>query len=285
MTKTNFLKSAYTDFGQENSTNLIEYLKTIGGKSLSTNCKRQSAFKFEWNQKEIRLLNRCHIQNAVDYLTFIESCITKNQIKVVIADIANYVNYLDSNEDISFVLLSTNTQLSAVQFNNAERLFYKHQIGEHSQNNYSTDILTLYALRLSLESRVRGLLGIDYATIRGKYVGLSTLIKMSKGLNSVEYGKKVDWTEIEWVNNWLNHFMHRHLRPYPWIIHQAIQVLKPFINPKELLIKSNRTIRSFFNATYVNDESELEKEIESTLKEIDSEVKIKWQLKREIVKP
>ncbi|WP_431137974.1 hypothetical protein, partial [Psychroserpens mesophilus] len=80
----------------------------------------------------------------------------------------------------------------------------------------------------------------------GKNIGLSTLIKVSKGLNSVEYSNKMDWTEIEWVNNWLNHHMHRHLRPYPWIIHQALEVLIPFVDPKEPLVKSNRTIHSFY---------------------------------------
>ncbi|AIZ42367.1 hypothetical protein [Cellulophaga baltica] len=191
---------------------------------------------------------------------------------------------LDSNEDTSFILISTNTLPSAIQFDSAKRLFYNHQIRKQNQNNYSTDLLALYAIRLSLESRVRGLLGIDYATTNGKNIGLSTFMKIAKGLKYVEYSSNTEWTEIEWVNNWLNHHMHRHLRPYPWIIHQALEVLRLLVDPKEPLIKSNRTIYSFYSATYVIDESALQKEIEATLKELHIKVQIRWLDKREIVK-
>ncbi|QXP52615.1 hypothetical protein [Cellulophaga sp. HaHa_2_1] len=284
MRKTNYLKSAYTELSSENLDNLIGYLKQIGGKPLTTKCKRQNAFKISWTEKETKLQTRCHVQNAVEYLIFIKDSITKRQLQTVIADIADYVEYLDSNEDTSFILISTNTLPSAIQFDSAKRLFYNHQIREQNQNNYSTDLLTLYAIRLSLESRVRGLLGIDYATNNGKNIGLSTFIKIAKGLKYVEYSSNTEWTEIEWVNNWLNHHMHRHLRPYPWIIHQALEVLRPFVDPKEPLIKSNRTIHSFYSATYVVDESALQKEIEATLKELYSKVQIRWLDKREIVK-
>ncbi len=283
MGKTYLLKASYTELTKENVDNLIKYLYKIGGKSLTTKCKRQNAFKISWTDKETKLLTRCHVQNAAEYLNYIKGSITRGQLRTVVADIADYVQFLDSNEDTAFIILSTNTQPSAVQFDSAKRLFYNHQIREQNQNNYATDLLTLYAIRLSLESRVRGLLGIDYATVKGKNIGLSTLIKISKGLKSVEYSIKTEWTEIEWVNNWLNHHMHRHLRPYPWIIHQALEILRPFIDPKEPLIKLNRTIRSFYSATYVNDEIALEKEIESNLQELYPEVKIRWLDKREIV--
>ena len=284
MEKTYFLKNAYTKLTNENLDNIISYLKEIGGKSLTTKCKRQNAFKTSWLDKENRLLARCHVQNASEYLNFIKENIKKEQLRTVIADIANFVEFLDPNEDSSFIILSTNTQASAIQFDNAKRLFYNHQIREQYQNNYSIDLLNLYAIRLSLESRVRGLLGIDYATTNGKNIGLSSLIKISKRLKCVEYSTKTEWTEIEWVNNWLNHHMHRHIRPYPWIIHQALEILKPFVDPKEPLIKSDRTIHSFYSATYVNDENALENEIELHLKELYQEVDIKWLNKREIVK-
>lgn len=283
MEKTNFLKNAYTKLTNENLDNLISYLKEIGGKPLTTKCKRQNALKTSWSDKENKLLARCHVQNASEYLDFIKESIKTKQLKTVIADIAIFVRFLDSNEDTSFILLSTNTQASAIQFDSAKRLFYNHQIREQYQNNYSIDLLTLYAIRLSLESRVRGLLGIDYATSKGSNIGLSTLIKISKKLKCVEYSKETNWTEIEWVNNWLNHHMHRHIRPYPWIIHQALEILKPFVDPKEPLIKSDRTIHSFYSATYVIDESALENEIELHLKELYPEVKICWLNKREII--
>ncbi|MFK5890431.1 MAG: hypothetical protein QM486_06850 [Flavobacteriaceae bacterium] len=284
MTNTKFLKSAYTESTKESIDKLIAYLKQIGGKTLSYKCRRQNAFKTSWTNKDIRLLLRCHVQNAAEYLEFVKTSFLDSQIKVLIADIADFVNQLDPNEDTSFIVLSTNTQPSAVHFDIAKRLFYNHQIREQNQNNYSTDLLTIYAIRLSLENRVRGLLGIDYATSNGKNIGLSTLIKISKKLKSVVYSGNFDWTEIEWVNNWLNHHMHRHIRPYPWIIYQALETLKPFVDPKEPLIKSERIIHSFYSATYVNDENELEKEVELYLKNLYPEVKIKWLSKREILK-
>lgn len=284
MEKTYFLKSAYIKLTNENIVSLILYLKKIGGKPLTLKCKRQNAFKISWLNKETRLLARCHVQNAAEYLDIIKEDIKKEQLKTVVADLTNYVYFLDPNEDTSFIILSTNTQSSAIYFDSAKRLFYNHQIREQYQNNYSTDLFTLYAIRLSLESRVRGLLGIDYATTNGTNIGLATLIKISKGLKSVEYSNKIEWTEIEWVNNWLNHHMHRHIRPHPWIIHQALEVLKPFVDPKEPLIKSRRTIHSFYSTTYVNDEEAFEKDIESNLNELYPDVKIKWLNKREIEK-
>jgi hypothetical protein len=281
--KTKVLKSAYTESSIENVENLIEYLTKIGGKNLSIKCRRQNAFKILWTNKDIILLTKCHIQNAVDYLNSIKNNFSKTQIRILIGDLAKYVSHLDTNEDTSFILFSTNTQPSAIQFDSAKRLFYNHQIREQYQNNYSTDLLTLYAIRLSLENRIKGLLGIDYATNKGKIINLSTLIKISKGLKSVEYCKKINWDEIEWINNWLNHHMHRHIRPYPWIIHQSIEVLNPFIDPKEPLLKGDRKIYSFYSAAYVNDEKDFENEIESNLIKIYPDIEIKWLFKREIV--
>lgn len=232
----------------------------------------------------MNLRNRCHVQNAADYLQSIKDNYSKSQIKVVIADIAKYVNALDTNEDVSFTHVSTNTLPSAIHFDIAKRLFMTHQIRDQNQNNYNTDLLTIYALRLSLESRIRGFLGIDYATNKGKNVGLSSLIKISKVLNSVKYSKDFNWTEIEWINEWINHHMHRHLRPYPWTIHQAIESLKTFVDPKEPFITESRTVYSFYSATYVENEEELQEEIESSLKQEYPEIEITWLTKREIMK-
>ena len=284
MNKTNHLKSAYTNSTQENVEILIEYLQKIGGKTLTKICRRQNAFKTIWTKREVKLISRCHIQNAAEYLISIKTGYSNDQIKVIVADIAYYIKILDSNEDVGFILLSTNTLPSAIHFDIAKRLFFNHQIRNQNQNNYTTDLLTIYSLRLSLESRIRGLLGIDYATNKGKNIGLSTFIKVSKELQSVKYADDFNWTEIEWINDWLNHHMHRHIRPYPWVIYQAIEALKSFLDPKEPLIIEGRTVYSFYSATYVHNEKELEKEIESALKLEYPEIDIKWLSEREIVK-
>ncbi|MBA3284394.1 MAG: hypothetical protein H0U27_04960 [Nitrosopumilus sp.] len=281
MKKTQLIKSLYKS-NEISIEDLINYLNKIGGKALATKCKRQNSFKTFWKENETTLISRCHVQNASDYLMFIKDVHSKNQITIVIADILQYVRILDPFEDISFVL-NTNTQPSAIHFDCAKRLFYTHNIRLQYQKNYTTDLLSIYALRLSLESRIRGFLGIDYATIKGKNIGLSTFIKISKQIKSVEYTKEVNWDEIELVNKWLNHHMHRHIRPYPWLIHQAIEVLKLFIDPKEPIIKNNRTIYSFYSATYVVDEKKLENEIVEILTTQYNEIKIKWLCEREIL--
>lgn len=283
MNRTTHLKSVYRNLTKENVELFINYLHIIGGNTLTLICRRQNAFKTKWVMREVNLRSRCHVQNAAEYLLSIKDNYSKSQINAVVADIAKYVKTLDKNEDVDFILGSTNTLPSAIHFDIAQRLFITHQIREQNQNNYGSDLLAIYALRLALESRIRGLLGIDYATNNGKTIGLNSLIKISKGLKSVKYSKAVNWNEIEWINVWINHHMHRHIRPYPWIIYQAIQSLEAFVNPKKPLIIENRTIYSFYSATYVENEEDLHKEIESSLKLNYPEIEIAWLYKREIM--
>ena len=284
MNKTTHLRSVYKNSTKKNVQLLIEYLQSISGKPLTIICRRQNAFQIIWTQKGINLRNRCHVQNAVDYLQSIKDNFSKEQIKIVIADIAKYVKVLDANEDADFILLSTNTLPSAIHFNIAERLFMSHKLRDQNQNNYNLDLLAIYALRLSLESRIRGLLGIDYATNKGKIVGLGSFIKISKALKSVKYSEAINWNEIEWINEWINHHMHRHIRPYPWIIYQAIESLKSFIDPKNPFVTESRIVYSFYSATYVENEEELHTEIESSLINKYPEIEITWLSRREIMK-
>lgn len=277
--------SVYNDVTKENIEICVDYLHSIGGKELTVTCRKQNAFKTKWITREVILRCRCHVQNAAEYLQSIRDNCSKSQVKVVIADIAKYIGILDPNEDVSFILGSTNTLPSAIHFDIAQRLFITHQIRDQNQNNYNTDLLTIYALRLALESRLRGLLGIDYATINGKAIGLNSLIKISKDLKSVKYSKDVKWDEIEWINRWINHHMHRHLRPYPWTIYQAIESLKSFVDPKEPFLAESRTVYSFYSATYVENEEVLHKEIESSLKNEYPAIEIAWLASREILKP
>jgi hypothetical protein len=282
--QTETLKNIYSNIDKENIENLIHYLEKLGGKNLKLNCIRNNIFKVKWTLKEEQLIARCHIQSSIQYLSSLKNDFTKKQIQIVIADIKRFVQLLDKNENLSFIIVSTNTLPSAVHFSFAEDLFYKHQIREQNQDNYSTDLLTIYSLRLSLENRIRGLLGIDYATSNHQNIGLSTLIKIAKTLENVEYSKEINWNEIEWVNNWLNHHMHRHIRPFPWVIYQSIKTLKPLLDPKEPLLKNGREIHSFYSATFVENENEFEKEIISKLKEKYENIEITWNSKREISK-
>ena len=284
MEKTQFLKSACENLSSENLDNLIDYLTRIGGKPLKLKYRRQIAFKVSWTNKENITRARCHFQNSVDYLNFIRENISVQKLRIVIADLAKYVKIIDPNENTDFNLISTKTQPSAIQFDSAERLFYNHQIRGQNQNNYSSDLLAIYAIRLSLENRVRELLGIDYATNKnGKNIGLSSLIKISKNLTTVNYSNDFEWEEVEWVNDWLNHHMHRHIRPYPWIIHQSLEALKYLVNPKDPINKNNLKMYSFYTAAYVDDEVKFHQEINSKLNELYPGINIKWSSKKGIV--
>jgi hypothetical protein len=280
--KSKYLKTVYNSGNLENVLNLIDYLKSIGGKELKQSCRRQNAFKTSWPLKEEKLRARCHIQNAIEYLHSIKNEFSGDQINTVVADIAKYVKLLDSNEDTDFILLSSNTLPSAIHFGNARSLFYLHKIPEKN-NNYDTDLIVIYAIRLSLESRIKGLLGIDYVTENGIPIGLAKLIKVSKELKSVKYSDKFNWIEIQWVNEWLNHHLHRLLRPYPWVIHQAIEVLQPFLSPKEPIINQHTMRYSFYSASIVENEKIFKTEVETALNLQGSNINIQWKFQQEVM--
>lgn len=280
--KTNYSKSVYSSGNLENLLQFIDYLESIGGKKLNQSCRRQNAFKTHWSPKEEKLRARCHIQNAFEYLHAIKNEFSHDQVKIVVADIAKYVKFMDGNENIDFILLSTNTLPSVVHFGNARSLFYQHKIPEND-NNYNTDLLTIYAIRLSLESRIKGLLGIDYATENGSPIGLNKLIYISKQLKSVKYSNQLNWIEVQWVNDWLNHHLHRLLRPYPWAIHQAIEVLQPFLSPKEPIINEHKRKYSFYSASIVDNEKDFKIEVEAALKSTGSNINIQWKFQQEVM--
>ena len=283
MTKTTNLKVAYYDSSLENFQLLVNYLQSIGGKLISLNCRRQNAFKTKWIKKEEELRNRCHIQNAVEYLESIKDNYSKRQIQTVIADISTYVKKLDLNEEVSFITFSTNSLPSAIHFDIAKRLFLTHQIRDQHQDNYGTDLVSIYSLRLSLESRIKGLLGIDFAIAKGKPLGLNSLINIAKELKSIKYSEKFNWQDIVWVNDWINHHIHRSIRPYPWIIYQALLSLEPLIAPKEPIQIDDRTIYSWYSATIVEDQKILHEEIESMFNAKYADIKIAWLDKSDVI--
>ena len=282
----NLLRNTYHDPSFENVESLINYLLTIGGKELKLALVRQLLFKVKWQEKELKLLHKCHVQAAAIYLKYLllsKKEVGEDEVKIVIADISKCIEVLDPGQNASFIVLSTNTLSSAVHYKQAESIFYTHSLPIERGGNYDFDLLVLYALRLSLEKRIHGFLGIDVILNHSKPISLSKLIKIAKRLQKIEYSSAVNWNEIEWINNWLNHFMHRHLRPYPWIIHQAFEVLNAILLPSEHK-KGTRTIYSLYAATVVEDYEELKKELESKLIQEFKDVKIIWSFEQEIIK-
>lgn len=264
---------------------LTNYLNHISGKELTISIVRQYLLKVKWEEKEIKLLCRCHCKAASTYLKYLikdGKALNKAQIKTAIADIAPYVSCLDSNQSSAFPWVSTNTIPSSIHYKHAKSLFYRHDLPQDSKNNYASDLLVLYAVRLALEKRIRGFLGIDFATIHDKPVGLSKLINICKSLKEIQYATTINWQEISWVNVWLNHYMHRHLRPFPWTIHQIFEILDSVLNPT-MYKHGDREIHSFYASTVVFDHEQFSKEVLSKLKDLNNDIEVKWAWEKEVL--
>lgn len=280
------VKTCFEKPNRDNINNMIDYLNLTAKKSLSLSCIRQSILKTKWSERDTKLRDRSQILSAaifLEYLNKVEN-IDNETVKTVIADLIPFIMRLDKNEDTSFLLISTNSLPSTIHFKHAQELFYKNEIPDYEKNNYSLDILVLYAIRLSLEKRVLGFLGIDYITSNKTPVGLSKLFPIIKNLINIKYAEAVKWNEIEWVNNWLNHHMHRHLRPYPWVIHQAFEILNPLLLPSKNTYDNNTQHLSNYASTYVIDEKLFHDELLDKIEKSISSPAITWANNREIVR-
>lgn len=268
------LKNAFQKPSVENSTKLYEYLSGLGGRELTTICKRQNIFKTKWEPLEENLIDRCHIQSAADYLGFLleEEWSEKiaEDIKALIAEAYSFIYKFDDDFNTSFKTAITNSLPSRIHYKHAEWLFYQNTLPEDANKRYIIDILVLYALRLPLEQRILSFLGIDFIeSENGSPIGISKLFPIVKSLENIEFKSEIDFDQIKWVLDWLNHYMHRHLRPYPWVIHQAFQILNPLLLPTERTTPNGWEF-SFYGSTTTKDwallKDEIKEEVQSTFK-------------------
>lgn len=280
------IKSTYYLPSIENINTLIKYLYSLGEKRLSVSIIRQNIFETRIKTRNFKLFTSCHIQAAALYLNYL---IThelasdyEESVQTTIADLIPAIKELDPEEDCSFIIISTNSLPSSLHYKHAKWIFYKNTLSPESQRHYEVDILVLYALRLSLEKRILGFLGIESISSNGKPIPLSRLIPIVIGLKNVEYNVKIKWDEITLVNIFLNYFMHRHRRPYPWIIHQAFEVLNPLLLPGKITI-GQYIYGSIYSSTIVIDEVKLQSEIDDSIKSKFSDCKIKWLHNRDIL--
>lgn len=279
------LKDTFYHPTSKNLILLIDYLRIISGKDLKIGFIRQNIFKTRWRKSEENIRIRCHLKAAAEYLYYLKQSrkrANREEVEIIIADIAKYVGIVDPAQETSFMVLSTNTLPSTIHYKQAQYLFYKHELPDDSRRNYNSDLLVLYALRLALEKRIHGLLGIDYVKKNdNQNVTLSELIEITKSLKNIEFSDKINWEEIEWINKWLNHFMHRHIRPYPWIIHQAFEVLNSVLLPTSIMDGKSK-VGSFYAASIVRDIKLFENEIQTKLTERFSKINIAWSNNKEL---
>ena len=279
------VKSTYHSPSQENIKKLIEYLFSISGKKLSIAFIRQNILKYK-GIKNYKSVGRCHLQAAAIYLDHLVSHFLpsdyEGSVIATIAEVIPIVREFDPKEDCSFILISTNTLPSNLHYKQAHWIFYKITLPEEANNRYQVDILVLYALRLSLEKRILGILGLESVTITGKPARLSALINVVSQLINIENNPDIKWEDITKANDFLNFYMHRHRRPFPWTIHQVFEILNP-------LIKSGRhedggfIYGSAYSSTFVRDEKKLQNEIEETLLSKFPGADFKWRHSRDIL--
>jgi hypothetical protein len=77
--------------------------------------------------------------------------------------------------------------------------------------------------------------------------------------------------------------MHRHLRPYPWIIYQAFEILNPLLLPSSL-VDGNTTHHSFYASTFVIDEDRFHNEVEHGILKAIQNAQIVWKPRSETLK-
>lgn len=141
-----------------------------------------------------------------------------------ICDLKDIIPFFDKNQDYDFLVLNTNHSISSYYFSTVSALFHKKQLKDNLDDDAFFGILTLL-IRHSIERRIKGILGIDFIDNKGQYVGLTTLIKMLKK-TKIKFTKDIDVNIISKINTWSNHYLHRGIRPYPWVLESVIYYLE-----------------------------------------------------------
>jgi len=285
--KTEFLKQVYYSPNRDNLKSLITYLESLEGRKFKSTQIANYITKTKWKKKESKTLFRVHIQIITKYLKQLNYDLStdKKIIKSIIGDITEVFKIYEnkSNEDLEWIILSTNVLPSFVHFKQIKSLFEDKQLGCSVGKSNDYDLLSVFGARLALEKRVLGLLKIDYALVAGKPIGISKLINLVESLDSIEFHHNLDWKLIQKVNKWLNHYIHRQLRPWPWSIFQIYQYLDVILE-NGVIEKDGRTIYSFYYSTVVVDEKKLDEELRTKLSTEFRDISIKWRHVREAVK-
>lgn len=268
----NTLKNTYLNPNSENIRSCIRLLKEYSGPPLKENALIQNCLKIKWLEKEFKLINRANIQACHEYFQYfldqrlIRRISTKNAIKCSVATLFDYLPETIEGEDMSFIRAYTNTLPSFAHLKQAEELFYKKNIRKQDMNNYGSDILVIYSMRLVLEKRIKAILGIDYAVDANKNpISLSKFLHIIEKLESIEFHADISWQNIKTLNTWLNHYMHRCLRPEPWSIHLGFQIIDSILKPIKTFDNGRLIGFHWYGTTKVKDLEELRNEIRSKL--------------------
>lgn len=278
MAVSTIIRKTYEEPSKENTQSLIKFLDEISGNELKIAYIRQYLFKTTWKGKEDIIRSRCHLKAASTYMKYlIENDLSKEQnrnaLVTTIADISPYVNKMKEPNDPTFSIGSTNDLPSTVHYGHAKKLFFDKTLLPTTNGSYSFDLTTLYILRLSIEKRIKGILGLDFIkrSTKNTFIGLKQIINIAKKLKTVKYDESINWHQIIWVNDWLNHHIHRNLRPYPWVIYQSILVLDTILE----IVEHNGGY-SYYGSSVTTDKVILRQEIEDEILHFFPDASIFW---------
>lgn len=262
---------------------LLAYLRPFSIK-MKPNGLLHVILKRNWKLTEQITRDQASITLAINYIEYILFKIPdqpthleafKQSLITTIADLFSVVKRLDSSLGNKFLLGSTNTQSTSVQYLHAEILFYTNKIGD-GLNRYEIDHIIIPFLRTILESKIKHVLGVDiFRDDKNKSVEISRLLELLPKLKTIQLDKAFDVSMLKLIMEWLNHHMHRNLRPPPYIIHAVFEYLKPIFAPGQRK-KGNQNLLSINISAFASDLGVYHQEVEQVLKEKYPKCFISW---------
>lgn len=278
----------YNNPSPESIKKLIETLKSIVGKPFNINRIYNLIFnKKNWNEKEHINFQKANILAACEYLTYLgKQGVNENYAQNVRTCLAglNLIlkEYLkDKYEECSTININYISSFSHFQM--TKSLFENNSLPTKMDNRIHLDLPVLYLLRLSLEGRVHGFLGIDIIRIKNRPLDFSKILKITSKMKSISFNSEINWCNISIVNDWINHFMHRHLRPYPWTIFYAIKIISPLFE-KGVFRFSDGMTHSIYASTQIQNRESLKNELIEIVKtDYNADPFIIWALNHEVL--
>ncbi len=289
----------YKSLKAQDKTNVLVQSKEILAylDNFSSDLKKKGLLKrilkTEWSEKEQVLRDRAIIQAAREYFIFLFSKLKNldedhkpliDSLRTAIADLSFSLKRIDPEFTKNFILASTRTHLTSIEFKNLKTLFYSIRLPVNT-NRYELDHLIIPYLRTILESKIKKILGIGILTnSKNQNIEISKIIEILFKIDSISLEKdSFNLDILKLIMEWLNQHMHRNIRPEPYIIHSVIQYLNPIFNPgkKEL---NGKILHSLNMSAYVENVDVYHKEIENKLNQKYPGYKIEW-INKEIASP
>lgn len=280
MNSNELLKTFYKSLDTQNKTNILEKSNDIlvyfdnFRSDLKTKGLLKKILKTRWTKKEQSPRDEAIIQSAKEYFSFLFESLQKNDgndnsiinsLKTAFADLSFPLKRLDSTFTKNFILGSTRTQLTSIEFKLLKNLFYTNSLPA-TINRYELDHIIIPYLRTILESKIKKILGIDTLTdSKNQEIKTSKIIDILFKIGGVSLEKKsFDIEMLKLIMSWLNHHMHRNIRPESYIIHSVLNYLSPIFKPGKRELE-NSTLYSIDMSAYVEDKDSFQKEIEANL--------------------